>query len=177
MIPHIAVPARHPLLAAKRAAVDVADPAASVPWCGDWWHRSRRRTNPGPTATSAPGVPVIDIRRPAPTAADTLGRDSGMDRIEFWYAVMEVVPGRGRSGFVGADGTVWFVEFGRDVMTFPSLDHFLECDALLSLASRVPCWSTETPADANAYRGRGRFRLAAAGRAVARVLPRAVSRA
>jgi hypothetical protein len=75
-----------------------------------------------------------------------------MDRIEFWYAVMDAKPDGCRSGNVLPDGTVWFGMFDRVVLTFPSLDHLVECDALLDLAYRLPCLSSETPPDATAYR-------------------------
>lgn len=75
-----------------------------------------------------------------------------MARIEFWYAVMDAEPDGCRSGNVLPDGTVWFGMFDRDVLTFPSLDHLVECDALLDLAHRLRCLSSETPPDATAYR-------------------------
>jgi hypothetical protein len=80
-----------------------------------------------------------------------LEADPDTPQVTFAYAVMDALPDGCRSGFVRPDLTVWFGELGVDVLTFPSLDHLLECDALLhDLGDRRPV-AVETPSDANAY--------------------------
>ncbi|WP_344510921.1 hypothetical protein [Dactylosporangium maewongense] len=71
--------------------------------------------------------------------------------VVFAYAVMDATPDGCRSGSVRPDETVWFGFLDRDAPAFPSLDHFLECDALLHHAHQQRLLSTETPPDANAY--------------------------
>ncbi|MEV4135644.1 hypothetical protein AB0J72_26145 [Dactylosporangium sp. NPDC049742] len=77
--------------------------------------------------------------------------DSDTVGVTFDYAIMDRSPDGCRSGFVLPDLTVWFRLLDVDVRTFPSLDHFIECDALLhDLGHQRPA-AVETPPDANAY--------------------------
>jgi hypothetical protein len=77
--------------------------------------------------------------------------DPETGQVAFEYAVMDAAPDGCRSGFVRPDETVWFGHLHVDAPAFPSLDHFLECDALLHHAHHQRLESTETPPDANAY--------------------------
>ncbi|NUT46750.1 MAG: hypothetical protein HOV94_05435 [Saccharothrix sp.] len=74
-----------------------------------------------------------------------LEADTGTGRVEFWYAIMNERPDGVSSGNLLPDGTVLFGLFDVDLPAFPSLDHFLECDALLDFASRQELSSTERP--------------------------------
>ncbi|MEU7145072.1 hypothetical protein ABZ942_36905 [Nocardia sp. NPDC046473] len=76
-----------------------------------------------------------------------LAADPDMDRIEFWYAIMDATPDGCSSGGLLPDGTVLFGLFDVDVPTFPSLDNFLECDALLAFAGRQVLVSAESTTD------------------------------
>ncbi|WP_203818086.1 hypothetical protein [Paractinoplanes ferrugineus] len=76
-------------------------------------------------------------------------RDTG--QVVFEYAVMDATPDGCRSGFVRPDEAVWFGFLHVDVPAFPSLDHFLECDALLHHARQQRLLSAEMPSDANAH--------------------------
>lgn len=49
------------------------------------------------------------------------------------------------SGNLLPDGTVLFGLLDVDLPAFPSLDHFVECDALLDFANRQELLSTEQP--------------------------------
>ncbi|MET7426855.1 hypothetical protein [Dactylosporangium sp. NPDC005555] len=71
--------------------------------------------------------------------------DLDTGQVVFAYAVMDAAPDGCRSGSVRPDETVWFGFLDRDAPTFPSLDHFLECDALLHHAHQQRLLSTETP--------------------------------
>ncbi|WP_158244928.1 hypothetical protein [Verrucosispora sp. ts21] len=80
--------------------------------------------------------------------------DPDKRQIRFDFAVSDTDPDGCRYSFLQPDGTVWFGYLDTEVPAFPSLDHFLECDALLHHADRQNHRSTETPTDANAYRER-----------------------
>ncbi|MFD0201408.1 MULTISPECIES: hypothetical protein [Saccharothrix] len=71
--------------------------------------------------------------------------DTGTGRIEFWYAIMDERPDGVSSGSLLPDGTLLFGLFDVDLPAFPSLDHFIECDALLNFANRQELLSTERP--------------------------------
>ncbi len=74
-----------------------------------------------------------------------LEADTGTGRVEFWYAVMDERPDGVSSGSLLPDSTLLFGLFDVDLPTFPSLDHFLECDALLDFANRQESLSAERP--------------------------------
>ncbi|GIF72778.1 hypothetical protein [Asanoa siamensis] len=85
--------------------------------------------------------------------------DPDTGEIVFGSAIMDAAPDGCRSGFVRPDGTLWFGLFETDAQAFPSLDHFLECEALLHHAHRRRPLSTETPPDADEHLAvlRGRY--------------------
>jgi hypothetical protein len=74
-----------------------------------------------------------------------LEADTGTGRVEFWYAIMDERPDGVSGGSVLPDGTLLFGLFDVDLPAFPSLDHFLECDALLDFANRQELLSAERP--------------------------------
>jgi hypothetical protein len=78
--------------------------------------------------------------------------DAVAGRITFDSTIMDRAPDGCRYGFMLPDGTVWFGYLDRSVPAFPSLDHFLEFDALLDYAQRQDLQSTAAPPDANAHR-------------------------
>ncbi|MEU4555234.1 hypothetical protein [Micromonospora violae] len=80
--------------------------------------------------------------------------DHDEKQIRFDFAISDTDPDGCRSGFLHPDGTVWFGYMDTDVPAFPSLDHFLECDALLHHARRQSRRPAEVPPDANVYRER-----------------------
>ncbi|MEU4221622.1 hypothetical protein [Actinoplanes sp. NPDC026623] len=77
--------------------------------------------------------------------------DPEAGRVVFPYAIMDTAPDGCRSGFVLPDEAVWFGLLDVDAPVFASLDHFLECDALLHHARRRRPVSTVTPPDAAAH--------------------------
>ncbi|WP_428964833.1 hypothetical protein [Micromonospora fluostatini] len=72
--------------------------------------------------------------------------------IRFDHAVSDTAPDGCRYGLLHPDGTLWFGFLETHVPAFPSLEHFLECDALLHHAHRQDLRSTEAPTDATAHR-------------------------
>jgi hypothetical protein len=76
-----------------------------------------------------------------------LETDTGTDQVEFWYAIMPTQPDGCFSGSVHTDGSVVFGLNERDVRAFPSLDHFLECDAMLDFAREQTPVDCGSPAD------------------------------
>ncbi|MEE1812946.1 hypothetical protein [Streptomyces sp. BE133] len=67
--------------------------------------------------------------------APVLDPDPGDERVEFLYAIHPTTAS-GTGASVLPDGTV-MIGWGTDeVQAFPSLDHFIECDALLAAAGR-----------------------------------------
>ncbi|MEV0396978.1 hypothetical protein [Polymorphospora rubra] len=74
--------------------------------------------------------------------------DADQRQLSFDNAIMDTAPDGCRYGVMRPDGTVWFGLFEAEAQAFPSLDHFLECDALLDHAGRQGLRSTELPADA-----------------------------
>ncbi|MCC8243146.1 hypothetical protein [Saccharothrix luteola] len=89
-------------------------------------------THPGPLLGRIVFGPVLEA-------------DTGTGRVEFWYAIMNEHPDGVSSGSLLPDGTVLFGLLDVDLPAFPSLDHFVECDALLDFAHRQELLSAEHP--------------------------------
>ncbi|MFD1148905.1 hypothetical protein [Saccharothrix hoggarensis] len=77
--------------------------------------------------------------------------DGDTGRVEFWHGIVDVAPDGVSGGAFLPDGTVTYGVLDVEVPVFPSVDHFLECDALLDHARRLRPLSAAEPADAAAH--------------------------